>query len=154
MSRKKRNRHSGQYEFGFDAPAPATAPASLAGLDRQICEAVSTILHDDDRRRELIAAEMSVVLGDDVSVHALNAMSSPARLEHKVHADRLFALIAVTGRHDVLDMLLRKIGGALLVGEEVHTARLGHIDREIARLNAERKALANKAPLIREAKGS
>jgi hypothetical protein len=80
----------------------------------------------------------------------LNAYASPAREEHKVPMSRFWALIAVTDRFELLDTLLREIGAALLVGEEIHTARLGHIDRQIARLQAERKRIAGVAPIIGE----
>jgi hypothetical protein len=57
---------------------------------------------------------------------------------HKVPMSRFFALVAVTERHDVLDLLLRQIGAAVLVGEEIYTAQLGHIDRKMAELKEQR----------------
>jgi hypothetical protein len=44
--------------------------------------------------------------------------------------------------------------GQGLVGEEVRTARIGHLDRQIALLTAERKKEAAAAPLIRGNLGS
>lgn len=141
--------HPDQFGFAFEPPAPATAPAALAGLERQICRAAGTILNSDTRPRELIAAEMSVLLDEEVSKAMLDSYSSPAREDHRVPMSRFFALVQVTGRHDVLDQLTRVIGAGLLVGQEVHTARLGHIDQHIAQLQAERKRIAAVAPLIR-----
>lgn len=141
--------HPNQLGFSFEQPRAASEPAALAGLEARICRTVGIILASDNRPREIIAAEMSVLLEDDVSRAMLDAYSSPAREGHKVPMSRFFALIAVTGRHDLLDPLLRKIGAALLVGEEVHTARLGQIDRQIEHLRNERKKLAGIAPLIR-----
>ncbi len=62
---------------------------------------------------------------------------------------RFFALNAVTNRHDVLDRLARRIGAAVLIGQEVKTARLGHLAREIMNLKAEERALRASAPFIR-----
>jgi hypothetical protein len=127
-------------------------PAALAGLEKQICEAVGVILNTTfaaGRPREIIAAEMSVLLGEDVSRAMLDAYSSPGRDKHKVPMSRFLALIAVTQRYDILDMLLRQIGAAVLVGEEIHTARLGQIDRQMQQLKEERAKLALRAPLIR-----
>ncbi|WP_448660330.1 hypothetical protein ACPVPU_07410 [Sphingomonas sp. CJ99] len=138
-----------QIAFCFEPPKAATLPAALAGLEQRICSAVGVILASDSRPREVIAAEMSVKLGEDISRAMLDAYSSPARLEHKVPMSRFWALIAVTDRHDILDQLLREIGAAALVGEEIHTARLGHIDRHIAALKAERAKIADSAPMIR-----
>ena len=101
------------------------------------------------RQREVIAAEMSVLLDEDVSRMMLDAYASPARAEHKVPMSRFFALVAVTGRHDLMDPLMREIGAGLLVGEEVLTARVGHVRQQIKELQAEMKRLEKSAPLIR-----
>lgn len=148
MTRKQANPN--QFGFVFDPPRPASAPAELAGLERQVSRAVSAMLKDDVRAREVLAAEMTLLLEDEVSRHMLDAYASPARPEHKVPASRLFALVAVTNRFDLLDQVLRHIGAAVLVGDEVHTARLGQIDRKIAELTAERKRIAAQAPIIME----
>ncbi|GAM04835.1 MAG: hypothetical protein VYD90_13055 [Pseudomonadota bacterium] len=145
----KAKAHPDQLGFAFEAPLPAQGEAALAGMEQRVCRMVGSILASDGRAREVIAAQMSVLLGEEVSRAMLDAYSSPARLEHKVPFSRLMALVAVTGRHDLLDPLMREIGAALLVGEEVHTARLGHIDRQIAQLQAEKKRIAGSAPLIR-----
>lgn len=145
----KAKAHPAQIGFDFEAPRAASAPAALAGLERQICAEVGVILNSDTRSREVIAAEMSILLGEDVSRAMLDAYSSPARELHKVPMSRFFALVAVTQRHDVLDVLVREIGAVLLVGEEIHTARLGQIDRQMQQLKEERAKLAIRAPLIR-----
>lgn len=141
--------HPDQYGFVFEAPTVASAPAELAGLERQISRAAGEILNSDPRPRELLAAEISILLDEDVSRAMLDAYSSPAREGHKVIMSRFLALVAVTGRHDVLDRIMREIGAAVLVGEEVNTARIGQIDAQIARLNKERQRLKMTAPLIR-----
>lgn len=145
----KAKAHPDQIAFGFDPPARALGLAALAGLEQRICRTAGVILASDERPREVIAAEISILLGEDVSRAMLDAYSSPARTEHKVPMSRFLALVAVTDRHDLLDPLVREIGGAVIVGEEVHTARLGHIDRQIAELQLERRRIAGSAPLIR-----
>jgi len=146
----KARAHPGQVAFDFTAPAPAKGVAELAGLERQINELVGTILNTDSRSRTVIAAEMSDLLDDRVSKEMLDAYASPARTEHKVPASRLFALAVVTDRQDLLDPVMRKIGAALLVGEEVRTARLGQIEALLSELQAERKAIKSDAPTIRK----
>ena len=141
--------HPGQLGFDFSAPAPARGIAALAGLERRICATVGTVLNSDPRPREVIAAEMSVLLDEEISRAMLDAYASPARADHRVPMSRFFALLTMTGRQDLLDPLLREIGAALLVGEEVHTARIGHIDRQIEKLKEERRRIAGSAPLIR-----
>jgi len=141
--------HPSQLGFCFEAPSPAQAPAALAGLEAQICATVGSILASDTRPREIIAAEMSILLGENVSKAMLDAYSSPAREDHRVPMSRFLALVAVCGRQDLMDPLVRQVGAALLVGEEVHTARLGQIDRQIEALKSERTKLARTAPVIR-----
>lgn len=145
----KAKAHRGQLGFAFEAPVARTGVAELAGLERRISTTVATILNSDSRPREVIAAEMGVLLDEEISRAMLDAYASPARSEHKVPMSRLFALVAVTGRHDLLDPLVREIGAALLVGEEVLTARIGHVRQQIKELNAEMRRLEGSAPLIR-----
>lgn len=145
--------HPNQLGFSFEVPQVAEAPGGLAGIEQRISGMVGTILASDGRPREVIAAEMSVLLGDDISKDMLNAYSSPARVEHKVIFSRLLALVAVTKRHDLLDPIMREIGCALVVGDEIKTARLGHIDQQIRTLQDQRKKLLGAVPLIRESGG-
>ena len=148
----KARAHPDQMGFDFTAPAPCKGVAELAGLERQINELVGTILNSDPRAREVIAAEMSVLLDDTVSRQMLDAYASPARTEHKVPASRLLALVAVTDRQDLLDPIMRKIGAALLVGDEVRTARLGQIEAMLSELQDERRMLKGNTAKIREKK--
>lgn len=141
--------HPDQFGFVFASPVVPRLAGQLAGLERQICLAAATILNSDSRSRERIAADMSELLGEEVSRAMLDAYASPARDGHKVPMSRFLALIAATNRHDVLDQLLRPIGAALLVGEEVLTARLGHVERQIRELQDVRKGLIGSVPLIR-----
>ena len=145
----KAKAHPDQLGFDFKAPAPQSGVAGLAGLERRICATVGTVLASALRPREIIAAEMSVLLDEEVSRAMLDAYSSPARTDHRVPMSRFFALLVVTGRQDLLDPLLREIGAALLVGDEVKTARLGQIEALLAELQEERKQLKGEAPKIR-----
>ncbi|PTR11793.1 MULTISPECIES: hypothetical protein [unclassified Novosphingobium] len=145
----KARAHPDQLGFVFTAPVAATGAAALAGLEQRICRTVGAMLNSDTRQRELIAAEMSILLDEEVSRAMLDAYSSPARDQHKVPMSRFLALVAVTQRHDLLDPLMREIGAALLIGEEVKTARLGQIERAMAMLDEERRKISATAPLIR-----
>lgn len=135
-----------QLIFTFDAPAPAREEASLAGLDKMVAAAVGKVLTGaaPDSRHQ-VAARVSELLDETVSKGMLDGYSSEARGEFNISVHRFLALIAATDRFDVLDALIRKIGGAVLVGEEIHTAQLGHLDRQIAELKARRKHIEGSA---------
>lgn len=144
-----------QLGFCFELPAISRGEAGGAGLEQRISRAAGNLLataQAEGRSRAVIAAEMSDWLAEDVTVDMLNAMSSPARSDHKVHMSRFWALLAVTGRPDVLDPLLREIGAALLVGREVQTARIGHLSQKLKEIRAELRDLERSAPIIREGK--
>jgi hypothetical protein len=140
-----------QFAFTFDAPEPATNAADLAGIDRLIAASVSRALRDDDRSRESIALAMSELLGEEVTRWMLDAYASEARETHNISAGRFYALIAVTKRHDILDRTLRRIGAAVLVGEEIATARAGHLRCTISRLQDELKTVERQARPISRA---
>ncbi|NML88373.1 hypothetical protein HHL26_04745 [Sphingobium sp. TB-6] len=137
-----------QFAFTFDAPQPATLPAALAGMDARVARTVGEILKDDDRDRRVIAAEMTVLLDEEVTKLMLDAYASPARDGHNISFARMLALIAVSNRFDLLDRELREIGAAVLVGEEIHAAQVGHLRSEISKLTAQLKQIERMAPTI------
>ena len=141
--------HPDQLGFVFEAPKAPVGEAALAGFEQRVNRMVGSMLNSDERPREVIAAEMSVLLGEEVSRAMLDAYASPARTEHKVPFSRLIALVLVTRRHDLLDERMREAGMAVLFGDEVKTARLGDIKRRIAALKQEERAIERSSPVIR-----
>lgn len=137
-----------QFAFTFDAPQPATLPAALAGMDARIARTVAEALKDDGRDRAVLAIEMSQLLAEEVSKAMLDAYASPARDGHNISFARMCALIAVTNRFDLLDRELRAIGAAVLVGDEIYTAQVGHIRSEIVRLQQQLKTVERLHPTI------
>lgn len=148
MGKRRPSIPAGQFQFTFDEPAPARAPSSLAGLDREIAATVALILKEDERSRFEIAGKVSELLGDEVSKSMMDAYASEAKENHSISAARLLALIAATDRHDLFDRLVRHIGAALLVGDEIRTAEIGHIQRQMAQLKERLRAVENAAPVI------
>lgn len=148
MGKRRPSIPAGQFAFSFEQPAPARAASSLAGLDREIAATVALMLKEDERSRFEIAGKVSELLDEDVSKSMLDAYASEAKETHSISAARLLALTAVTDRHDLLDRLTRRIGAAVLVGPEILTAELGHIDRQIAELKDRRRSIERAAPVI------
>lgn len=144
---------AGQLGFTFDPPAPAHRAADLAGLDRMVAASVALALNEDGRSRHEIAGAMSALLDEPVTKLMLDAYASEARDCHNISAARALAMVAVTERFDLLDALLRRIGAALLVGEELHAARLGHLQAQRAKLDQEIRMMRGHAqPIERGAK--
>lgn len=139
----------GQMRLDFEPRSTLASDGMLAGLDRQIASAVSRILKDDDRDRYDVAAAMSRILDADVSKSMLDKYASESSEEHNISAGRFLVMIAATGRYDLLEALLRKIGCALVVGDEVLTIELGHVTRQIERLRDRERQLKKVAPTIK-----
>lgn len=142
--------HLDQLGFDFSAPAPAKGAAELFGFERLVNVLVGSILASDSRSRYEIAAKMSELLDEDISKAMLDAYSSPARDDHRVPFSRLAALVIVTDRQDLLRPIMEKLGVSLLIGEEVHIARIGQLERKMAEDREELNKLKKHAPRIRE----
>jgi hypothetical protein len=154
VKKRRSSIEPGQLGFTFDPPAPAVRDADLAGFGAVIAACVGRALKDDPRSRDEIAGAMSALLAEPVTRCMLDAYASEARDQHNISACRFHALIAVTRRFDLLDLVARRIGAAVLVGEEIVTAELGHIDRQIADLKARKRRLETGArPIVRSERG-
>lgn len=139
-----------QMAFTFAVPAMPRQDGELAGLGRFISSGVARMLKEDARSREEIAGHMSALLGETVTRWMLDAYASEARAEHSVSAERLLALVVATARYDVLDAIVRRTGAAVLVGDEVEAARLGHLMAQQRSLAAQiAAARARATPIAR-----
>lgn len=153
MGKRRSSIDADQLGFTFEPPVLATRDSDLAGLDRVVAATVARALKDETRSRFEVAGAMSALLDDDITKLMLDAYASEAREGHNISAGRLFALIAVTNRFDLLDAIMRRIGAALLVGDELVTARLGHLKAQQRALSAEiRKIEAAATPIRRDAR--
>lgn len=145
MSRRRPAFNADQLAFTFEVPTIERHEGALAGLSRVVSSAVARILKEDDRSRAALAGALSEILGEPVDTMTLDGWSSEARDRFNIPFYRLLALVAVTDRVDVLDALLRPIGVAAIFGEEIITAQLGHIDRQIADLTERKKKIQQRA---------
>lgn len=111
--------------------------SELGDLEQFISSAVSRCLREGGKTRAEQAVRLSDVLGDDISSFMLDAYSSEVRREHKISASRFFALIAITGRFDIFDAIVREIGGKALSQSDAKVFRIGH--DYVASLEAEKR---------------
>lgn len=155
MSKRRPSINAAQLGFGFfDPPHPAQREADLAGIDEMVAAAVAQALKEDPRSRDEIAGAMSSLYAKEVSKLMLDAYASAARDGHNISAGRLLVLIAATKRVDLLDALCRRIGAALLVGEELHAARLGHLLSQRQQLDGEIRKMRDAAQPIERGRRS
>ena len=108
----------------------------LADLDMLISSAVARCLKEDEGDRREQAATLSYLLDEHISVAMFDFYTSEARRDLKIQASHFLALIAMTRRFDILDAVLREIGGKALDGRQAKVYRTG-VDF-LESLNAER----------------
>ncbi len=142
--------HPAQMAFTFDTPTPDVSEGALSDLERKVASAVASILKRDGRSRFEVAGQVSALLDDDVTKYMLDAYSSESRDGHNISMARFLALVVATQGFDVLDALTRIIGCAVIVGDEMRLAEIGHLEaqqRDAARKLKLLKAIAK--PLSR-----
>jgi hypothetical protein len=152
MNKRRPSLHPDQLGFTFEAPRAPARVAGLVGIEAQIAAAVGIALKDDPRSREEIAGAMSALMADEVSRWMLDGYSSEARDKVNISFGRFLALIVVTARFDLLDALMRRGGLAVLQGEEIALARVGHLRSSIDALKAELKVAEALAHPLERAK--
>ena len=99
--------------------------AELIDFERFIASATGKCLKEDRDSRAEIADLLSSILADRVSEHMLNAYASERRTDHNISAARFLALIAITRRFDILDAVLRRVGGKAIDTGDVNTLKIG-----------------------------
>lgn len=129
-------------------PEPASSDGALARLPAITASAVAEILKGDPRSRFDIAGAVSKLMDEDVSKLMLDAYASEARDGHRISFDRMLALVAATGRYDVLRAALRRIGADLLVGEEVYLAEIGNLESQKRAIDTRLRMLKSEATPI------
>lgn len=116
----------------FDTPSiPQPAPLVPGGMNyaREIAHVMSQAIKVCDKDRYQIAADMSRLLGHEVTVDTLNTYTAESKEDRIPSLDRALAFDAVTGGFALLQFYAAKLGCQVLVGEEVLVAELGRVQQ-------------------------
>lgn len=127
-------------------PAPSIEPRSLS-ISREIAAAMSEAIRNSGMNREDIAARMTELLGAEVSVHMLNAYSSPEREAHKVSLERAIAFDLATGSDVLLQFYANRLGGRAFLGRDAMLAELGRAEMLRDELNGQIKKIKGRMDL-------
>lgn len=136
----------------FPVQAPKE-PVPAMDFNVRIAQFIGRALKETSKSRAQIAAEMSEMLGEDVSVHMLNAYSSPAREEHRISLVRFKSLARVTASVWLWEAAVEGDGLTLLQGEEALLAQIGAVEQQKKALDARLKELKSH-PLVKLQKRS
>lgn len=121
----------------LDLPAPA-----LADLDAAIRAALERVIKTSGKSRERIASEMSQLVGGRVTKHMLNAYTAISRTPYRFPLQLALAFEIATGSYCLTQLLAKRRGCALLIGEDIALVELARIERK--KLALERRAQAIK----------
>jgi hypothetical protein len=125
----------------FEIPqAPLPSGGSL-NFDVQICHALSDVLKQCKNDRYQVGADMSRLLGREVSKNMLDAYTAESRDAYNFPLNYVAAFEVATESFALTQLLAAQRGCKLLVGEEALLAELGKIEREEQTLKARRHAL-------------
>jgi len=125
----------------FEIPqAPLPSGGSL-NFDAQLRHALSDALKACKKDRYQVGADMSRLLGREVSKHMLDAYTAESREAYNFPLNYVAAFEVATESFALTQLLAEKRGCKLLVGEEALLAELGKIEREEQTLRVRKQAL-------------
>ncbi|VVE35681.1 hypothetical protein [Pandoraea fibrosis] len=113
----------------FEVPrAPELLDASMAFRD-EVAALANTVLSDAGASREIVAAEVSRLVGGEVTKHTLDSWTAASRTKHNIPFHLVPVVEAACKSHALSNWLAEKRGGRLLVGRDALTAELGKLER-------------------------
>jgi hypothetical protein len=125
-------------------PAPSTAPGSL-DMDAELRGILSEAITASGLTRTIIAARMSDLIGQPVTVAQLNDWTGVSHRQHRFPASYLCAFEVATESTALQALICRKRGSLLLVGKEALDAELGRVRRQLDQLKNKERELVKRA---------
>lgn len=112
----------------FQVPRPPEPVGGSLNFGPELRATLSRVLKDCPDSREVVAGRMSELLGVEISVHQLNAWTAESREGWRFPFEYAAAFEQATGCHALTELLARKRGCIVLVGEEALKAELGRLE--------------------------
>ncbi len=124
--------------------APDLSPGSL-NYATELRHAISEALKRTAKDRFEVAAEMSRLLGIEISKSQLDSWSAESRTEWRFPVEYLAAFEAACGTFSILELLARKRGCRVIMGDECRQV-------EIGRLEAMKEEISKKLKMLKQTK--
>ena len=125
----------------FDIPrAPAPVGGSLE-YSRELCHVLSDALKRTPRTRYEVAARMSELTSQDITKSQLDAWTAESKTPWRFPFEYAAAFEAACETTCLQELLARKRGCRILVGEESLLAELGRVEQMKVELAQQEKAL-------------
>ena len=144
MSRKggeKRAPEQLSLDDWYVVPTPPAPTAGSLDYANELCATLSAALKECPLSRAEVAAKMSDLTGEEISLAMINAWTAPSHGRWRFPFEYAAAFEVATGTVTLQQLLAAKRGSLVLIGKQAHDARLGQIERQMERLKAERAAL-------------
>lgn len=125
-----------QKAVSFEADTPGRL-----NLDAAIREMVSEALKRTEKSRYQVAAEMSRLLGREITKAMLDSWSAESKENHRFPVAYLTAFEVATGDKAILRLLCEMAGGFFIAGEDALYTELGKIDQMKRDLAAKEKLI-------------
>lgn len=107
----------------------------------EISSAMSDAIGASEKDIYQIAADMSRMLGREVSINTLRKYSSPAAEDHVPNLETAMAFDAATGRMALISIYAEKLGCSVLPGKDKLLAELGRIEQQKSDLSKQERAI-------------
>lgn len=133
-------RQNGLFD-SFEVPRPpAPTPGSL-NFSLELRHTLSQALKDAPRSRYEVAARMSELTGAEISKHQLDSWTAESRDGWRFPLEYAAAFEEATDTLALTELLARKRGCKVLVGEEALRAELGKLELMEAEIKQQKKDL-------------
>lgn len=125
----------------FQVPRPPEPVGGSLNFGLELRATLSRVLKDCPDSREVVAGRMSELLGAEISVHQLNAWTAESREAWRFPFEFAAAFEQATGCHALTELLARKRGCIVLVGEEALKAELGRLEMKESEIRKRKQTL-------------
>lgn len=128
----------------FDVPvAPAPIGGSLE-YSHELCHVLSDALKHSPKSRYQIAADMSELTGQDITKAMLDAWTAESKQPWRFPFEFAAAFEVACISTCLQELLGRKRGSRILVGEEVLLAELGRLEKAEADISLRKRLLKDR----------
>ncbi len=115
-------------------------PGTL-NIDLTLREMISQSLKRSKLSRYDVVAEMSNLLGKEITKTTLDTFSAESKGNHRFPVTYLNALMEATGDKSILRLICEKAGGFFIEGEDALTLELGKIHEQKRELQKKEKTI-------------
>lgn len=118
---------------------PATIPREgSCNIHEKIRQAITDALKNCTKSRWQIAGDMSHLVGEEISIHQLNAWAAESK-SHKLPSDYVAAFCRATENYELLTIQAAAAGMFILPGSEALRAEVQRFDEQSRRALSEKK---------------